>query len=42
MDLAEGWIGPERAASVYGVILAADGRVDSAATAARRESLARG
>jgi N-methylhydantoinase B len=41
-DLAEGWIGRERAASVYGVVLAADGGVDSAATAARRESLARG
>ena len=41
-DLAEGWIGRERAASVYGVILAADGGVDSAATAAQRESLGRG
>jgi N-methylhydantoinase B len=40
-DLAEGWIGRERAASVYGVILVADGGVDSAATAARREALGR-
>jgi len=38
-DLAEGWIGRERATAVYGVILAADGGVDSAATAAQRESL---
>jgi N-methylhydantoinase B len=39
-DLADELIDAEHAASVYGVVLAADGSVDLAATAARREELA--
>jgi N-methylhydantoinase B len=37
-DVHEGWITRERAAEVYGVVLADDGTVDSAATTARRAS----
>ena len=36
-DVAEGWISPERAESVYGVVLDDDGAVDEPATAGRRE-----
>jgi len=35
-DVAEGLVSAERAASVYGVVLGADGTVDAAATSARR------
>jgi N-methylhydantoinase B len=38
-DLAEGWIGPERAAEVYGVVLDAAGDLDGPATARRRAIL---
>jgi N-methylhydantoinase B len=39
-DVIDRWISREHAASVYGVILRADGGVDDAATAARRAELA--
>jgi N-methylhydantoinase B len=39
-DVAEGWVGAERAGAVYGVVLAPDGSVDEDATAARRARLA--
>lgn len=39
-DVREGWITPERAFDVYGVRVDDDGRVDGAATAARRAVLA--
>ncbi len=39
-DVAEGWISPERARDVYGVVFTDDGNVDVAATAARRAALA--
>jgi N-methylhydantoinase B len=39
-DLADELIAPELAETVYGVVLDADGAVDAAATAARREKLA--
>ena len=35
-DVREGWVSRERAAEIYGVILADDGTVDEAATSARR------
>lgn len=35
-DVAEGWITPERARDVYGVVIDAQGAVDAAATAALR------
>jgi N-methylhydantoinase B len=38
-DVREGWISRERAFEVYGVAVDADGRVDAAATAARRAAL---
>jgi N-methylhydantoinase B len=41
-DIAEGWVSPERARAVYGVVLADDGTVDQEATATRRVELARG
>lgn len=41
-DVLEGWVSPERARDVYGVLLAADGSVDDAATSARRRELAGG
>jgi N-methylhydantoinase B len=40
-NVEEGWLSPERAATVYGVILDAAGRIDSRETAAARERLAR-
>lgn len=36
-DVAEGWISCERAAEVYGVVVDAEGQVDVAATAKRRD-----
>jgi N-methylhydantoinase B len=39
-DVREGWISRERAFEVYGAVLGDDGRVDAAATAARRAALA--
>jgi N-methylhydantoinase B len=39
-DLDEGWITPERAAEVYGLVLNAAGAIDAPATAAKRASLA--
>ncbi|HSZ06442.1 MAG TPA: hydantoinase B/oxoprolinase family protein [Solirubrobacteraceae bacterium] len=41
-DVAEGWVTAERARSVYGVALAADGGVDEQVTAALRGALAAG
>ena len=38
-DVAEGWVTPERAEAIYGVVLAPGGSVDERATAARREKL---
>jgi N-methylhydantoinase B len=38
-DVIEGWITPERAAQVYGVVLDVAGRVDEAATVARRQGV---
>ena len=38
-DLREGYVTPERARDVYGVLLRPDGQLDAAATAARREAL---
>jgi hypothetical protein len=38
-DVAEAWITSERAYEVYGVRVDADGRVDEAATTARRQEL---
>jgi N-methylhydantoinase B len=35
-DVAEGWVTPERARAVYGVVTATTGGVDQAATAAER------
>jgi N-methylhydantoinase B len=39
-DVEEGWISPERARDVYGVVFTSDGQVDVAGTAARRAALA--
>ena len=39
-DVAEGWITAARARDVYGVVLDGDGHVDTAATAARRRTMA--
>jgi N-methylhydantoinase B len=41
-DVVEGWISPERAREVYGVVVDADGAVDGPATAERRAALADG
>jgi N-methylhydantoinase B len=41
-DLADGWISAARALGVYGVVIAPDGSVDDAATAARRAELSAG
>ena len=41
-DAAEGWISPQRALNVYGVVLDEDGRVDAAATEEQRTRLAGG
>ncbi len=41
-DIADGWVGAQRARDVYGVVLAPDGSVDEDATAARRGELAGG
>ncbi len=41
-DLDEGWVTPERARDVYGVVLAADGAIDEQATAQRRRELSAG
>jgi N-methylhydantoinase B len=38
-DVVEGWVTPERAAEVYGVVIDEAGRLDAAATAARRAEL---
>jgi hypothetical protein len=37
--VVEGWVTPERAAEVYGVVIDETGRLDAAATAARRAEL---
>ncbi len=39
-DVADGWVSQERARDTYGVVLSAEGSVDQAATAERREELA--
>jgi N-methylhydantoinase B/oxoprolinase/acetone carboxylase alpha subunit len=39
-DVIEGWVTPERAAAVYGVVLGTDGRIDVAATERQRRTLA--
>jgi len=39
-DLEEGWITPEHAASVYGLVFYDDGTIDESATAARRAMIA--
>lgn len=39
-DVEEGWITKERADALYGVVFAENGRIDEAATAARRKALA--
>jgi N-methylhydantoinase B len=41
-DVAAGFVSADRATTVYGVVLDADGRVDAAATAARRAAMGAG
>ena len=41
-DVASGFVSADRAESVYGVVLTADGAVDDAATAARRAAMGAG
>lgn len=39
-DLDEGWITPERAAEIYGVVVDAAGEIDDAASSRKRKALA--